>query len=58
MSRLPLLLACGILFLNVDLSLGQTVIYVDDDAPLGGDGMGGDTAFSDLLDALDVAVAD
>ena len=35
----------------------QTVLYVDDDAPEGGDGSSWDTAFNDLQDALDVLVA-
>ncbi len=36
---------------------GASVIYVDDDAPLGGDGLTWDTAFSYLQDALAVAQA-
>ena len=33
---------------------GQTILYVDDNAPDGGDGLSWETAFNDLQDALDV----
>ncbi len=36
-------------------TLAQTIIYVDDDAPEGGDGLAWQTAFRDLQDALDAA---
>ena len=37
---------------------GAQVLYVDDDAPLGGDGLSWDTPFSYLQDALYTAAGD
>ena len=39
-------------------ALGQTVRYVDDDAPAGGDGLSWTTAYADLQTALSEATAD
>jgi len=44
------------IFLAVSTSMGQTIIYVDDDAAAGGDGTSWATAYNDLQDALDVAL--
>ena len=35
----------------------QTHVYVDDDAPAGGDGLSWNSAFNDLHDAIDLAKA-
>ena len=47
----------AMMFVMVLPAWGQTVWHVDDDAPPGGDGLTWDTAFVDLQDALDLAVA-
>ena len=46
----------GIVF-GVAAAQAQTTWYVDDDAPLGGNGLSWDTAFKYLQDALEVATA-
>lgn len=51
MSRI----AAASLLATASLVHAQQVIYVDDDAPKGGDGQSWDSAFQDLQDALDVA---
>jgi hypothetical protein len=48
-----LVLILALLALTV-FANGQTILYVDDDAPDGGDGLSWNTAFNDLQDALDV----
>ncbi|MCP4245959.1 MAG: right-handed parallel beta-helix repeat-containing protein, partial [bacterium] len=55
----PVRNSCGvILVLGLATSVGaQSVLYVDDDAPPGGDGLAWATAFFDLQDALDAAAA-
>ena len=55
MSRLTASLIFGVILYGGALSCGQTIIYVDDDAPLGGDGTTWNTAFKYLQDALSVA---
>jgi hypothetical protein len=58
MMRRPLIwasLAAAMTAATTANTAAQTVIYVDDDAPEGGDGFAWQTAFRDLQDALDAA---
>ena len=48
-------LICGVAILAVSTARADT-IYVDDDAPVGGDGLGWNTAYQFLQDALANAV--
>ena len=52
MSRICLLVLVGLFCCAGPAVLGQQVIYVDDDAPLGGDGTSWPTAYRYLQDAL------
>ncbi|MCP4451474.1 MAG: hypothetical protein GY809_08435, partial [Planctomycetes bacterium] len=49
--------ACLVLSMFVSPVWANTVIYVDDDAPLGGDGKSWQTAYRYLQDGLSVAAA-
>lgn len=51
-----LLFSIGLIIFWSSSLLSAAVIYVDDDAPPGGDGMSWSTAYNDLQDALDVAM--
>jgi len=56
-SHLVILVVCGILLVT-SIAQAQSVLYVDDDAPPGGDGLSWTTAFSELQSALDAATSD
>lgn len=47
----------AVIFILSTASADAAIIYVDDSAPAGGDGTSWNTAFDDLQDALDIAVA-
>ncbi len=44
-----------VLLVSVTPTRADTTLYVDDDAPFGGDGLSWETAFDDLQDAIDAA---
>ncbi len=48
---------CIILFILMSTARAQQIVHVDDDAPLGGDGVSWSTAYAHLQDALAAAVA-
>ena len=43
----------SVIVVPVTIGSNGTTLYVDDDAPPGGDGLSWDTAYADLQDALD-----
>jgi predicted outer membrane repeat protein len=57
MLRTALRLAAAAAVLQAAVAPAQTIIYVDEDAPPGGDGQSWPTAFADLTEALAAAAA-